>query len=81
MRSISTREWVVNLDVTADEYYASEQVKRALVRYPLKVLRSDVDPQRNPFGLVIDCYEGAPQRIASPVDTAATPAPAPETTP
>ena len=81
VRTISTREWVVNLDVTADEYYASEQVKRALVRYPLKVLRSDVDPQRNPFGLVIDCYEGAPQRIASPVDPAATPAPAPDNTP
>jgi integrating conjugative element protein (TIGR03746 family) len=81
VRSVSTHEWVVTLDVTADEYYASEQVKRALVRYPLKVLRSDVDPQRNPFGLVIDCYEGAPQRIASPVDPAATPAPAPENTP
>ena len=81
VRSVSTREWVVNLDVTADEYYASERVKRALVRYPLKVLRSDVDPQRNPFGLVIDCYEGAPQRIASPVDPAVTPAPVPESTP
>jgi len=42
---------------------------------------ANVDPQRNPFGLVIDCYEGAPQRIASPVDPAATPAPAPENTP
>ncbi|WP_134474000.1 DUF2895 family protein, partial [Pseudomonas aeruginosa] len=81
VRTVSTREWVVNLDVTADEYYASEQVKRALVRYPLKVLRSDVDPQRNPFGLVIDCYEGSPQRIASPVDPAATSAPATEATP
>jgi len=74
VRTVSTREWVVSLDVTADEYYASEQVKRALVRYPLKVLRIDVDPQRNPFGLAIDCYEGAPQRIATPVDSAA-PAP------
>ena len=52
--------------MTADEYYGSEQVKRALVRYPLKVVRSDVDPERNPFGLAIDCYSGAPQRITPP---------------
>lgn len=68
VRTISTRDWVVTLDVTADEYYASEQVKRALIRYPLKVARVDVDPARNPFGLVIDCYESAPLRITAPAD-------------
>lgn len=73
VRTVSTRDWVVTLDVTADEYYASEQVKRALVRYPLKVQRIDVDPQRNPFGLVIDCYDGAPQRIAKPTEASAAP--------
>lgn len=66
VRAVSERDWVVTLDVTADEYYASEQVKRAFVRYPLKVTRMDVDPQRNPFGLAIDCYEGTPQRIDAP---------------
>ena len=73
VRTVSNRDWVVTLDVTADEYYASEQVKRALVRYPLKVQRIDVDPQRNPFGLVIDCYDGAPQRIAKPAETSTAP--------
>lgn len=72
VRTLSNHEWVVTLDVTADEYYASEQVKRALVRYPLKVMRIDVDPKRNPFGLVIDCYASAPQRITTPSDTAKT---------
>lgn len=81
VRTISNQAWVVTLDVTADEYYASEQVKRALVRYPLKVLRLDVDPQRNPFGLVIDCYEGAPQRIAAPIDSSQTAPPPPENVP
>jgi integrating conjugative element protein (TIGR03746 family) len=66
VRTVSARDWVVTLDVTADEYYASEQVKRAFVRYPLKVARVDVDPALNPFGLVIDCYDGAPQRIEPP---------------
>ncbi|MGP3790530.1 PFL_4703 family integrating conjugative element protein [Pseudomonas sp. B392_1p] len=81
VRTVSSREWVVTLDVTADEYYASEQVKRALVRYPLKVMRIDVDPKRNPFGLVIDCYDGAPQRIATPSDDKTKTTPLPEDTP
>lgn len=68
VRAVSTRDWVVTLDVTADEYYASEQVKRAFVRYPLKVARVDIDPARNPFGLLIDCYDSPPLRITAPTD-------------
>lgn len=56
--------WIVNLDLTADEYFGSEKVKRALVRYPLHIVRMDVDPERNPFGLAINCYSSTPQRIA-----------------
>jgi len=48
------------------EYHGAEQVKRVLVRYPLKVVRADVDPARNPFGLMLDCYDGTPQRIEVP---------------
>ena len=66
MRVLSERDWVVTLDISADEYHGAEQVKRALVRYPIKVVRVDVDPARNPFGLALDCYEAAPQRIATP---------------
>ncbi|GKS83678.1 TIGR03746 family integrating conjugative element protein [Acidovorax sp. SUPP1855] len=72
VRTVSERDWLVTLDVTADEYFGAEQVKRALVRYPLKVARSDIDPERNPFGLALDCYSTPPQRIATP-----EPAPAP----
>lgn len=66
VRVLSERDWVVTLDLSADEYHGAEQVKRALVRYPIKVVSVDVDPARNPFGLALDCYEAAPQRIASP---------------
>jgi integrating conjugative element protein (TIGR03746 family) len=69
---VSDRDWLVTLDVSADEYHGSEQVKRALVRYPIKVVRADADPARNPFGLMLDCYAGTPQRIAAP--TPQTPA-------
>lgn len=65
---LGRNDWLVSLDVSADEYYGAEQVKRALVRYSLKVVRQDVDPERNPFGLALDCYSRAPQRIAAPVE-------------
>ncbi|WP_413731767.1 PFL_4703 family integrating conjugative element protein [Sodalis sp. RH20] len=64
VRVVSDRDWIVTLDITADEYHGAEQVKRALVRYPLKVVRLDIDPERNPFGLALDCYSSTPQRIA-----------------
>lgn len=55
--------WVVQLDLVADEHFNAEPVKRATVRYPLKVERYDGDPESNPFGLVLDCYDGVPQRL------------------
>ncbi|CDL84226.1 PFL_4703 family integrating conjugative element protein [Xenorhabdus szentirmaii] len=65
-RSVTVRNrdnWVVRLDLVADEYYHAEPVKRALVRYPLKVVRWEGDAERNPFGLALDCYDGMPQRL------------------
>ncbi|CDH00424.1 PFL_4703 family integrating conjugative element protein [Xenorhabdus bovienii] len=65
-RSVTVRDrdnWVVGLDLVADEYYHAEPVKRALVRYPLKVVRWEGDAERNPFGLALDCYDGMPQRL------------------
>jgi len=58
--------WVVNLDLVTEEFYGSERVKQAFVRYPLQVVRWDVDPEKNPFGLALDCYDSAPQRITPP---------------
>lgn len=55
--------WVIQLDLVADEYFNTEPVKRVTVRYPLKVERQDGDPEANPFGLVLDCYDGVPQRL------------------
>lgn len=70
VKVVSDQDWIVTLDVAADEYYGSEQVKRALVRYALKVARLDNDPERNPFGLVLDCYATPPQRITPPAAVA-----------
>lgn len=73
VRVVSNSDWIVTLDLSADEYYGAERVKRVLVRYAIKVARADVAPARNPFGLVLDCYDGVPQRIDAPT---APPAPA-----
>ncbi|WP_086955698.1 PFL_4703 family integrating conjugative element protein [Xenorhabdus innexi] len=65
-KSVTVRNrdnWVVRLDLVADEYYHAEPVKRALVRYPLNVVRWEGDAERNPFGLALDCYDGMPQRL------------------
>lgn len=63
VQQISNDEWLVTFDMTADEYFGSEQVKRALIRYPMRVIKMDVDPEKNPFGLALDCYDTTPQRI------------------
>ena len=55
--------WIVTLDLTVDEYFHSEPVKRAMVRYPIKVLRYNIDQQKNPWGLALDCFSSPPQKL------------------
>lgn len=55
--------WRVRLDLVTDEYVNAEPVKRSLVRYPLKVVRWDKNPEINPFGLALDCFFDIPQRL------------------
>ena len=59
----SRNSWIVNLDLNADEYFLNEPVKRSASRYPLRVLRHDVDPKQNPYGLALDCFAGQIQRL------------------
>ncbi|WP_431819429.1 PFL_4703 family integrating conjugative element protein [Burkholderia sp. F1] len=83
VKVLSDRDWIVTLDLNADEYYGAEPVKRVLVRYSLKVARYDQDPERNPFGLALDCYSQPPQRISAPTtdETAAKTTPLEGATP
>ena len=59
----SQNSWVVNLDLNADEYFLNEPVKRSVSRYPLRVLRYDINPKTNPYGMVLDCFAGQIQRL------------------
>lgn len=59
VQELANEEWIVMLDVVANEYLGGEKVKTALTRYPLHVVRADVDPEKNPWGLKGDCYSGS----------------------
>lgn len=70
--------WQVTLDTEITETLLGQQVKHSYVRYPLRVVRYQVDPEKNPYGLALDCVpQGeAPLRIA-PKQIAPQPAKAP----
>ncbi|HXR89929.1 MAG TPA: TIGR03746 family integrating conjugative element protein [Steroidobacteraceae bacterium] len=70
VRVLSRNDWIVTLDLDVDEYYRGDLVKRAFVRYPIRVVRYDVDPQHNPWGLALDCFAGSPERIPTPAPSA-----------
>lgn len=65
VETLSRDAWRVTLDVAIEEYYQNEPVKKALVRYPLQVVRYAIDAEKNPWGLAIDCTDAAPQRLVA----------------
>ncbi|ENT9928806.1 DUF2895 family protein, partial [Escherichia coli] len=65
VEALSRDAWRVTLDVAVEEYYQNEPVKKALVRYPLQVVRYAIDAEKNPWGLAIDCTDAAPQRLVA----------------
>lgn len=67
---LSRDSWTATLDLTVDEYYRAEPVKRALVRYPLSIVRYDVDAEKNPWGLALNCFSGQPQKLEAITTTA-----------
>ena len=54
----SNSSWLIWLDVRVDETIGGHPVKEVLLRYPLRIVRFDVDKQVNPWGLAIACDEG-----------------------
>ncbi|OCG35209.1 MULTISPECIES: PFL_4703 family integrating conjugative element protein [unclassified Gilliamella] len=65
VKILSDKAWIVTFDLYIDEYYKGEAVKRAMVRYPLSVVKSDTNPEENPWGLKLNCYASQPLRLTS----------------
>lgn len=59
----SGNSWWVSLDLHVTETYRGEKVKDRLINYPLRVVRYDIDPELNPWGLAIDCFADKPRTI------------------
>lgn len=56
--------WTVLLDMQVQETFRGQAIKETFVRYPVRVVRYDVDRQRNPFKLAVDCFgNNRPARI------------------
>lgn len=69
----SADSWTVNLDLSVDEYFNDEPVKRALTRFPISVVRMDVDMTKNPWGLGFNCYSSIPLRLELQTQAEGTP--------
>ena len=57
------RAWEVNIDLKVQEWFRGMEVKNVDIRFPLKVVRFDIDKERNPWGLALDGYVTRPKRI------------------
>lgn len=57
--------WTAQMDLHIDEHVRGMGVKSVDVRYPLRVIRRDVNPEINPWGLVLDGFDPpGPQRLS-----------------
>lgn len=64
VKPLGNGAWAVTLDFQVGEYVRGIPVKTVAVSYPLRVVRSEGDPARNPWGLALDGYQGdGPKRI------------------
>lgn len=50
--------WLVWLDFHIQEFVRGMEVKNIRIRYPIRVVRFNVDPERNPWGLALDGFGG-----------------------
>ncbi|MDN3519012.1 TIGR03746 family integrating conjugative element protein [Aquisalimonas lutea] len=61
--------WRVWIDVEIREHIDGELVKQVRARYPLRVVRYEVDPESNPWGLALAIEEdNEPERLSTTVE-------------
>lgn len=64
---INENNFVVWLDFMIKETHRGVPVKTVNIRYPLRVVRSDISLELNPWGLQLNGFHTSPTRIASTV--------------
>lgn len=58
--------WIVSLTAQINEYVHGMSVRNLPIQYDLRIVRADVDPESNPFGLQLDCFARPAQRLSLP---------------
>lgn len=67
VRLIAPGVWEVTMDMELMETVDGMVVKRAQAVYPIRVVRYDIDREKNPWGLALDGYAGnGPHRLDNP---------------
>lgn len=59
----SRDSWTVQADLELKEYVDGTLVKHNFIRWPLRIVRYDIDAERNPWKLAIDCFDGPAREI------------------
>lgn len=60
--------WTVLLDTQVMETFGGQAVKDVYIRYPIRVVRFDVDRERNPWRLAVDCFGSNQPARLNPAD-------------
>lgn len=67
VKPLGDGSWEVILEVMVTETVDGQTVKTTEIQYPLKIVRYDVDRERNPWGLAIDDFSRTPTRVTTSV--------------
>lgn len=59
----SPDSWVAYYDISLRETYRGSSIKEAMIRYPVRIVRWDVDPECNLWGLALDSFYETPRRL------------------
>lgn len=59
----SSDSWVVFYDINVNESLKGSPVKDVFIRFPLRIVRWDVDPECNLWGLALDGFYKQPSRL------------------
>ena len=71
VETVGPNAWTVTIEAEIEETLAGLPVKHTRIRYPLRVVRYDVDRELNPWGMAIDGFAApGPSRIEEPTKEA-----------
>jgi integrating conjugative element protein (TIGR03746 family) len=65
VKRLSNHSWEVNLSMRLTEYKNNQPVKDVEIIYPLKIIRTNVSPRHNPYGLAIAGFTAEPKRTTT----------------